>query len=251
MDVLPRLAFAHIPKTAGTSVRDLLSTMYGDAAFPGMTTVDYGYYSDDQLSAYRFYSGHCYFRDINRLPSDTIAFSVFRNPAKRAISLFKYFSQIEIPSEDEYMREAIEIARNHGIIEFVHADSPFLVELLRAGQLRQFIDDDLLKFVGHRREYTMSMERTIWRNFEKNMQRFKYVLTSDWLSTSIHLMCREVGLPSSDLTLPRANPSSIRSNTKIDESQVYRASWDVSPLDWRAYEYACRREREFVSKFIS
>jgi Sulfotransferase family len=248
---LPRLAFIHIPKTAGTSVRELLSAIYGDTAFPGMTTIDYGHYSNDELAGYRFYSGHCYLRDLIRLPSDTITFSVFRNPAKRAISLFRYYSQIETSSTDEYVREAIDIAKNQGIIEFLHSSNPFIIEHLRAGQIRQFIDSDLLNLIGHRREFTVSMERAIWRNFETNILRIKYLLTSDWLDTSIHLVCRDIGLPRSHCNLARANQSQARPDVKIDVSAVYRASWDVSPLDWRAYEFACQKEREFLCRYIT
>ncbi len=189
MSDLPRLAFIHIPKTAGTSVRDFFAKIYGDAVFPGMTTLDYACYSDEQLAEYRFFSGHAYHRDFTRLPPDTKLFTIFRNPVQRAISLYRYYAGIENTSDDPFIREAIDIAKNKGIIDFVYSNNPFLIEHLRAGQIRQFIGDRLLQELGHRRSITDDLEQRLWVDCAATLARFSYVITLDYLAPSLRLMC--------------------------------------------------------------
>jgi hypothetical protein len=244
---LPRLAFAHVPKTAGTSVRELLSAAYGKEAFPGMTTLDYVCYSNEELAKYRFHSGHAYLRDLLRLPSGTIRLAIFRDPVKRAISLYQYYAGIANWSDDPNIREAIDTAKNKGIIEFLHSNNPMLIEHLRGGQVRQFIDNNILDELGHRRTFTGAIEKRIAESFFQTMEGFAFVFTVDWLETSIACMGHELGLPI-DARLGRANVSCPQ--TEIDDMQVRRATWDISALDYLAYDYARERERDFLRKRI-
>jgi len=240
----PRLAFVHIPKTAGTSVRQKLARLYGERALPAMTTLDYPLYSDARLADYRFYSGHAYRRDYMRLPADTVLMTVFREPVARAISLYGYFRSITVPRDSGPTWEATEIARTCGLVEFVRSEHPVIIEHLRSGQLRQFLASAVLNEIVHRPAISAELERRVWDDFVRNLDAFRYVFTVDWLDMSLAAMLRELDLPDDGTSLPRANASPRE--FEIDEMAVRRAVYEISPLDCRAYDLARERERRFL-----
>lgn len=248
MSDLPRLAFIHLPKTGGTSVRAFLQDVYQGETFPGNTTLDYANYTNDQLDSYRFYSGHAYRKDIIRLPQDTLLFTIFRNPVWRAMSLYRFYRQIRDLPDDVHMREAINTAKSANIVDFIYSDCPFLIEHLQAGQIRQFLDQDVLNELGHRRKLTVDVEDRVWENFVTNLQAFQYVFVSEWLDLSIPYFAVQLGLRTFDRPLGRANVS--RHEDGIDEMAVRRAVYDTSPLDCRAYDYALLRQRDFARSWL-
>jgi hypothetical protein len=244
---LPRLAFIHIPKTAGTSITNTISELYGALTFPAMTTLDYACYKEDEIEHFRFYKGHSYYRDFRRLPGGTIFFSVFRGPTERAISLYRYWRSIDVTHiADPIVSEACEIARSSGIIDFIYSDNPFIIEHLRLGLIRQFLSEELLLDIGHRRYLARQTTNEALAEFKSRLDGIDYVMTCDYIDVSYFVMSSSIGLPSVRTKMRNDNAS-----PKCDIGGIFdirRAMLDVSPLDFHCYEMARKKERDILTR---
>ncbi len=242
-DQLPRLAFVHIPKTAGTSVTSALSAVYSQQMFHGMTTLDYALYSPEQLTEYRFFKGHAYRRDYEKLPVDTTFFSVMRDPVDRAISYYNYYRTLDANIEqDPFVREAISLSQNQGVIEFIYSDSPFVIEHLRLGQVRQFVTGETLAEMGHRQFLSRRLQQKIFEEFVEEVNRFQYFMTTELLELHFYKMLHELQIPHAADVLAHENRS--ESDDLVNTFDVRRALIDVGGLEFTCYDYVRKREAE-------
>ena len=86
-----RLIFLHIPKTAGTAFHNVLMQHFqkGDLCPERLRFLDR--IPDDELAGYRFYSGHFFWNQIERVPEPKTVITILRDPRKRLLSLYYYF----------------------------------------------------------------------------------------------------------------------------------------------------------------
>jgi len=238
---LPRLLFVHIPKTAGTSMTEALAGLYGALTFPAMTTLDYAAYDDARLLQYRLFKGHAYRRDYKRLPPDTRRLTVLRDPVERAISFWRYYRSLTLDGvDDPYVAEAIRLAQSRSPLELIYSESPFVLEHLRLGQVRQFLPGPTLHAIGHRQFVTGEMKRQALADFIAEIDRFDVVLTCEMLRVSLAPAHAALGLPPPAAPLPRVNISP--GTDAVDRLEVRRAMMDVSDAEFACYEHARRRE---------
>jgi len=242
------LAFVHIPKTAGTSITSILRDCYGALSLPAMTTLDYPFYSTEELEKYRFYSGHAYLRDYQRLPHDTVRFTVLRDPTERALSFYHYCRTRDLSqTDDPFAREVITLANEASAIEFFVSDLPMVVEHIRMGQLRQFLPEATLHAVGHRLTLPSELRTLATEQANAELQQFDYVLTSECLNLSFPLMARALGLPRSCARLNRENtsPDSIRNYC------TYRhVITDLAAEGFEIYARFRRREQNWIERML-
>lgn len=244
---LPRLAFVHVPKTAGTSVTDSICRAYGDLTFLGMTTLDYRNVSDEELHSYRFFKGHMYRADYERLPSETLKFMIMREPIDRLVSLYHYYKSIDQSGiDDKYMLEAINLAKTTSIVEFVYSPSPFVIEHVRYGQLRQFLSRSTLEELAHRQFSSNALKSSIVNEFLTEIAKFDFVLTCELLRWSFPLMVRQLRLPKDSARLGHAN-SSLRPEYS-NAQHVARAVMDVTDIEFECYDHVKRKEIEFLDR---
>jgi hypothetical protein len=245
-----RLAFVHVPKTAGTSVSAALARHYGAHTLPAMTTLDYQLYDDTDLVKYRFYKGHAYRRDYERLPADTVLFTILRDPVRRALSYYAYARGLdESGIDDPFILEASQLAKNVSPVEFIYSESPFVIEHLRLGQMRQFLPDDRLAEIGHRLHLTRAVQQAAVDDFCSEIRGFAYVLTVECLDLSFPLMIRALGLPHSTMALGRENVSAPVDG--VNTADLRRALMDVSAVEFDCYAYVRRREQAWLTQLLS
>ena len=246
--VLPRLAFVHIPKTAGTSITHALDRAYRGQSCPAMTTLDYACLPDTQLNSYWLYRGHAYRRDYERLPKNTILCTVLRDPVRRARSYFAYYRDLDDRHiTDDFVLEASRLAKTASVIEFIYLDSPFIIEHLRLGQLRQFLPEATLAAIGHRQFLTRALRQAVVEDFLREMEKFTYVLTTGMLALSFPLMATQLGLPAICAALPNENRSQpVIATDDADDADIRRALIDVNAGEFCAYETIRAREAAWL-----
>ena len=243
--MLPRLGFVHVPKTAGTSVTNALAQIYGDQMLSAMTTLDYARRTPEQLECARFYKGHAYRRDYEKWPADTVLFTVLRDPVARAVSFYQYYRGLTVgPEQDDFTREAIGLAQGSGVIEFIYSDSPFIIEHLRLGQLRQFMTSGTLAKVAHRQFLTRALQDQVIEEFLGEATRFGYVMTTDYLPLHMRKMARDLALTDLPMKLPHDN-ASIEAGP-VSLSDVRRALVDVSGAEFTCYDHVRRAEARIL-----
>ncbi len=146
---LPRVCFVDIPETAGNSIKSFFVRLYRELAFDGDVTSRYDALSDTDLARYRFYTGHVNRRGWSCLPSDTKMFTVVRDPVERAVSLYKYWNELDI-NRNRPIASGVEIARSRSLEEFLISDNELVVQHLRGGLARSVSercdDGELLLF---------------------------------------------------------------------------------------------------------
>jgi hypothetical protein len=242
------VAFVHVPKTAGTSVTEVLSGCFEGKVCPAMTTLDYARFDDERLTGWRFFKGHAYRRDYARLPAGTVKFTVLRDPVARALSYWRYFRGLEeAASDNPFVREAIRLAKGQSCIEFVYSDSPFVIEHVRLGQVRQFLSDEVLAAVGHRQFLSREIRARAVAEFVAETDAFDFVLTVEGMALSFPLMLRELGLGAAG-ALARRNVSGM--GDAVEMGDLRRALVDVSGAEFDCYEHVRRREMAWVVQLL-
>ena len=165
----------------------------------------------------------------------------------RAISYYNYYRGLDTSHiTDEYVLEAGLLAKSGTAVEFVYSDSPFVIEHIRLGQLRQFLPAETLASIAHRQFLTRELRQRAAREFMAEIDGFDFVLTCENLALSFPLMASLIGLPRSSWRLPRDNVSV--SAGLVDDADVRRALIDVSGAEFSCYEYVRRREQIWLAK---
>ena len=123
------LVFVHLPKTAGTSVADLLGTRFSPAstlALRGMPDATVDALLADR-GRYQFIHGHLPY-DIRRSFTTTpFMFTIVRNPIERAISAYSYLRQRSTmaagePSVSQSRDTAVSLAGRLSLADFARTD---------------------------------------------------------------------------------------------------------------------------------
>lgn len=237
----PRLAFVHIPKTGGVSLTAMLARAYDGQVLPAMTTLDYPFYDAAELARFRFYKGHAYRRDYERLPPGTIRLTVLRDPVARAVSFWRYYRALDpAASEDPSIAEAIRLAREGSALDLIRAEAPFVIEHLRLGQVRQFLPPATLAAVDHHPFLPRALQHAVLGAFVAEMARFDHVLTSEMLPLSLPPVLRALGLGGRVGPLPRENVSPPAPD--CDPFDLRRAVMEVNEVEFACYEHVRRRE---------
>ena len=87
---MKKVAFLHIPKTAGQSVHSELTKIYGNAR-TSPVRVHHQASSDGQFpNGYDLYSGHLDWCRLRETQTDAFAFTVLRDPFERIASFYFY-----------------------------------------------------------------------------------------------------------------------------------------------------------------
>ena len=109
----PRMFFCHIPKTAGGTVKRLLSQVYPFAQMMDFETApQLVHVTDAELAGARCIAGHAGAALIRRLPEDTVYVTMLRDPVERLRSLHRYFRQSGAIGPDEDFATFVQ-AREH------------------------------------------------------------------------------------------------------------------------------------------
>ncbi|MDP6726841.1 MAG: sulfotransferase family 2 domain-containing protein [Candidatus Marinimicrobia bacterium] len=92
------LIFLHLPRTGGTTLRDILTKQYSDQeTFENKTLLDTdGNFNENrvnQMSGYKLIKGHVYFGVHTFIPQTCSYFSMMRDPVERTISAYNYIKK--------------------------------------------------------------------------------------------------------------------------------------------------------------
>ena len=123
-DSKKRIAHIHIPKTAGTAIREAFLAMAPnpDRVFPSWRESDY---KNIDASNFDFFSGHIGYKTAIGLDAKII--TVLRNPVDRFISVYHFWRQIHAKGAER--SSSTHLASIHPLSEFVcFFDNPFITE---------------------------------------------------------------------------------------------------------------------------
>ena len=135
------LVFLHIPKTAGTTLRELARQQVGSGRCLVVDDVSrVSYRSDSWLAGHEFVAGHFGASIFARLPPGARVFTMLRDPVARVRSQFRYFSELAARDVDFNAYRSRFLGRS---IEEVLADrlDPFVNSFFRDTQAWALVSD--------------------------------------------------------------------------------------------------------------
>lgn len=116
-----KIVFLHIPKTAGTSVHEMLKQHFDEKQICPERFRGLAKYSIDELKKFDLFSGHFIMPHVDKIPGEKFVFTILREPAERILSLY-YF----------WRRHEPEVAVNNRLAGPLAANAMLLPEFLRA-----------------------------------------------------------------------------------------------------------------------
>src|SRR6266849_2336578 len=102
-----RIIFLHIPKTGGTSVKQMLFSNFDkQAVLPAELLSDQATYSIDTLNQYSIFHGHLDWACLDCLTGNKFTFTMLRSPRDRIISNYFYWKErADESSRDDLIRD--------------------------------------------------------------------------------------------------------------------------------------------------
>lgn len=213
--------FVHIPKTAGTSVRNLFIEIFSEElispSFP-VTVLD----SDKakELNKYKIICGHISMTDVERYFPNRKLITFLRNPIDRCLSIYGFFrQQSDIPlihldqiRNENISSEAISIAKQLNVNDFFNSTHPHILQNINNRMTRQIGYSARFEDCGH------LSDDVVLARAKSNLSKYFHVGLYENLENDIEEMCVKLGIDKST-KLPELNKTSnpIRSNEISDE----------------------------------
>jgi len=135
-----RIVFLHIPKTAGSSVHSVLSQHFDKdetcpERFDGIAAL-----SIEQLSQFKFFSGHYSRGSVERIPGKPKVFTFLRSPEKRILSLYYFWRSHRAEVVEAGNLAGPRIARELELAEFLESKNASILHGVDNAITRQLLD---------------------------------------------------------------------------------------------------------------
>ena len=235
---IPKTAFLHIPKTAGTTVHHILLN-----CFPGgriFTNAERGNNQKVDPSTFDFVSGHFnYSYLIERGLTGHRIVTIFRDPVGRALSHFYFLKQDRLldlveqedeaydQSELELAREVVAKARENDLADFIRKE-PFLANITLGDYQTRLMGapDKLAPLDSSHLDLAMQHLRDCF-----------FVGLTERMNESIALLCRRMGWPQ---ILPQGSLNSNKENKgkRQQPPELLQALSELNRMDQVLYDEA-------------
>lgn len=250
LEETPRLIFHHLPKTAGSTFRRFLESLFDpQEVCPHEIDDEIKALSEDEWRRYRMFAGHFSYDLLNRFFCDDIRIVFLRDPVERIVSNFH-----NLRDPERYQPQWIERARSNPAVQEN-------LELIQSLTLSEFIRDehtpmrDRVCNFQTRRLLTSGRRKQLsddaWPDFDANMldeaklslrSNFHFVGLQELFGLSLQLFSMTFGLTGfrdSDAYSTNINPA-----VGGGRSESYRRTLD--PEDLAYLEARNRMDAELV-----
>lgn len=246
LDPIDRVVFLHLPRTGGTTLHRLLVGHFEPNEVCPERFNFLGRHSKEELSRYRYFSGHFDQHTTNYIPAPVRIISLFRRPADRILSLYYFWRS--------HTREFIEtanlggprIAKSLGLLDFLRHPGDGIPGNIENAQVRNLAGSLSASMAGPE-----ELERA--KGCVDRM--FCFGLTEN-MRQSVDLIFQTLGL-SPPRTVPKANDLREIATLPITEPVVkepitpaiQRELARLTTLDDQLYEYAAKLFYDRLSRF--
>ena len=257
-----KFLFHHIPKTAGSTFRGFLNTMFETSEICPAETVD-ELEKYKQNKDYRLYAGHFSYGAINKFLNNAIWVTFLREPNQRIIS--QYYNHINLdripiewvkrienrPEWQEYMRSI----SGCSLREWILLPNKWANSLTCNRQVQAFIPQDLRIKINDWSLYDEELLKIAKQNLKS---KFSFLGIQEYFDLSFLLFSATFGI----LPLQVSNSFTTNINNKKKFGEKYKISKDLTDLinsrnkmDWELYEFGknlfLSRVETILSKYLS
>jgi len=225
-----RLLHLHVPKTAGTALRDALQKARGGSLriFPHY---DERQFRGINVDDYDVFSGHFGFKTASEIGGDII--TILRNPVDRFLSVYYFWRELHA-SGAEISPNTI-IASKYSINDFVTIrDEPFMLEEFFNRVTWQIAYGSSL---SHRREMRIAgrSDQQIYEMAVKNVSKFAVVGIQEDMAAFVRQFAKKTDL---EISVGKVNVTKHRFGIDDINVRTLREIHDWLYLDLELYAHA-------------
>ncbi|MGQ7794075.1 sulfotransferase family 2 domain-containing protein [Faunimonas sp. B44] len=217
-----QIAFLHIPKTAGTSVRAALVRAYGRNEVVFIQPQN----APDDLSTYRVVGGHFNAAFIKSRIPDAEVVTILRDPTNRVLSLYRYWTARQIPWVTRLTLE-----------QFAETSHPGCIRHIDNSQAWQIANSELPR---DRRKMAGTSDDELFAMAVTNLEKCAVVGTTERLSEFSRAMHVRFRIP---FHIPHLNASQSGGGSSQISECAREAIERRTAVDRRLYDYVVARER--------
>ena len=248
---LPRLYFAHTPKTAGLALGTVLRDAYGrHARFPAYARRHLASYTESQIACYRLFSGHWGIGFMALLPAGTELITVLRDPVEQTMSWWHHMRRTILQYPAWYAQER---ARWQPLLDQDLSGSlasPFLVGLMTNMQCKHLgVHFDLRPWTGigesnagalqsqFHSAFASADDVAAYHQARQTLRQVSVLGITEQFGATLAALCCFLGVPK-----PRREPqNNLNPQKSAPITSYYRSRLDASAL--RQLEEMTRYDR--------
>lgn len=243
-----KVFFLHIPKTAGTSIREYFEWSYPARAIcSGFSEVSITEALGREGLSRRFYSGHVSFDYLDYFFHDYAWLTFLRDPVARTVSQYSNWANLSSHQErwlegdgsDALRAAVVEATALPGIAEFVMAENPIIRGVSFNPLTRNLISGQFPTDAFEPDYYSEAMVEEAMRNL---MQRFAFFGITERMGDSLELLGRNFS------HLPRLIERKNTTERKVCTPEETEAIRRMTRMDMALYE---RASEAFAQRFDS
>ena len=137
MDEDLKLVFLHIPKTAGTSLRETMMSSIAEAEVCPERLDRLQQWDPRELAKYKFFFGHFSVDSLKCIPGRKKTATILRDPRKRLLSWY-YFAKSHSTAHVENAAPELRTAKYNNLIDYLRVEGPHvptMTQMLGAGDI--------------------------------------------------------------------------------------------------------------------
>lgn len=237
--------FLHLPKTAGTSLNQLLNVAFPEGRIsPPLSSVALSADDAAQLDAYELITGHLSWSDVSRHLPGRRLFTVLREPVSRCLSLYTFLKgHVSLP--------LIPLGELAGRNDFIEATSiarqvepqDFFAFASSHPAVRQAVANRMVWQLGdHSRPECrrLACDDAALEQALRNLDQFCFVTVLERLDDDLSELLETIGV-SVPCELPRSNAAAAPLGRGDVGSDTLRAIERITGCDRRLYDAVVRR----------
>ena len=114
-----RVALMHLPKTGGTSIHSMLTSVFEKDQVCPERFNGFHAYTDDELAQYDLFSAHMDFYSLTRVAQPAYTITLLREPKQRILSLYYFWKAQKHEHIERHKLEGPRFAKSHSLLEFL------------------------------------------------------------------------------------------------------------------------------------
>ena len=240
-----KLLLIHIPKTAGTTVNDLLTKALGEEQVRTHVESTPGYLANAPSPEVRYVSGHLRLPDV--LPNldrpKWFVFAVLRNPVRHLISHLKWVKSLGAPDRGPMRRRHSAIIQEMACrlweigLNDIEGVERFINEEFE--EARQLFDNCQVRYLITHRNRTVGYEDAV--ESVRALNDLDYVGFTESIPDVCAVIGRAVGVQTDAKSARVANPSPLEEAVDLDDTAI--ADFYRKAVRWDAFLYTAAKRR--------
>lgn len=236
----PMVVFFHIPKAAGTSVREQIAyRLKPERSLYVSDISEIAYLSDRALNSYDFIAGHFGVQLLNRIQGQPIKLIFLRDPVARTRSQYQYLRRLAEMGAGSSFNHYDAVIRGRTLKEMLNDQQDVRIN----SWLRDTETWTLVKDYQHHYRYHEMSHAEVLDIAKENLAKMDYFGIVEFMDESFDLLNAKFGW---------SIKNDVRENVSIyDEDSADQHSTDEvikehNLLDVELYEYACKKFRQQI-----